>query len=185
MKVLNIFFGLAITLGFISSNAFAATLPCAVTNVTTLGNNASACINYSGNDGNGSSFITQINADFGTSGNWSQLAKSDTFGSGLTTTTGTSGTWDASSLLSQISNPFVIVLKASNHFSAYLFTSATDGTGTFNTNGVHTNGGGNSGAAGISHMSIYVTDISPVPVPAAAWLMAPVFAGFMLRRRKA
>lgn len=69
MKVLNILFGLAVTLGLISNNAFAASLPCAVTNVTTLGNNASACMNYSGNDGNGSSFITQINSDFGTSGN--------------------------------------------------------------------------------------------------------------------
>jgi hypothetical protein len=31
---------------------------------------ANACVNKSGNDGNGSTFITEINSEFGTIGSW-------------------------------------------------------------------------------------------------------------------
>lgn len=159
--------------------------PCSVSDVTafdltgTTSYSANACVNKSGNDGDGSTFITEINSEFGTTGSWKQLIKSDSPSSDLLFTSGGIGTWDASAIASQITNPFVIVLKAANAFAAYLFQIDTNGEGTFSTVGV------NDKIKDISHISLYSQEITVVPVPAAAWLIAPVFAGFMLRRRKA
>jgi hypothetical protein len=183
MKNLSVLFSLIVTIGSFSNSAFAA--PCDVTDVQAYNSNgsslvsASACVNKSGNDGNGSTFTTEINSDLGTTGEWIQLIKSDDPGSSLTVIGDGTGSWDASSIAVQITNPYVIVLKAANAFAAYLFEIDTNGVGTFSTIGV------NDKIKDISHISLYVKDISPVPVPAAAWLMAPVFAGFMLRKRKA
>ncbi|OUR64742.1 hypothetical protein A9Q79_05440 [Methylophaga sp. 42_25_T18] len=148
-----------------------------------VGGPASAiyCINQSGNDGNGIAFSANINSLFNTehsttlSGNWSQRAKKEAIGSQSI------GTWDFASLAASISNPFIIVLKATNNFAAYLFDFTTSGIGSFDTIGVTDDGKRHD----ISHISIYTTDsISHVPLPAAIWLFGPVLMGLIGIRKR-
>ena len=167
-----------------SSAAFSA--PCALTDVTTdiLGGpvNANACINSAGNDNQmgGQLFADTINSQFGTVGNWSQLATNNAVGA----LSASSGTWDFSALLASITNPFVFTVKASNEFAAYLFNVDTLGTGSFSTIGLLGNPV-NMTPQDISHYSIYTTDtMSEVPIPAAIWLFAPALMGLMGFRRK-
>lgn len=142
---------------------------------------ANACINKIGNDNqmNGQPFANTINAEFGITGNWSQLATNNAVGELEIS----SGMWDFSSLAASISNPFVLTIKSSNEFAAYLFNAATLGTGTFTTAGLEPNQNGRD--QNISHYSIYTSNISQVPVPAALWLFAPALIGLLgLRRRQ-
>jgi len=160
---------------------------CSNSDVTANGTGGPAsaiyCTNQAGNDGNGVAFSANINSLFNTehgtslSGNWSQLAKNDAIGN----LNISSGAWDFSSLAASISNPFVIVLKATNNFAAYLFDFTTDGTGTFNTVGITDD----SKQHDISHISIYTLDtISQVPVPAALWLFGSALMGLVGIRKR-
>ena len=166
-----------------SSAAFSA--PCALNDVTTdtLGGsaNANACINQAGNDNSmgGQPFANTINAEFGTTGMWSQLDTNDAVGNMEIT----SGMWDFSSLVASISNPFVFTVKGGTNFAAYLFNVDTLGTGMFDTIGLPFKK--KRKQPDISHYSIYTTDaISEVPIPAALWLFAPALLGFLGLRRK-
>ena len=169
-----------------SSAAFSA--PCAVTDVTaTISDigpvtvNANACINKVGNDNSmgGQPFANTINTEFSTIGNWSQLATNNAIGADEIS----SGDWDFSALVASISNPFVLTIKSSNEFAAYLFIADTLGKGTFTTAGLQPNKNGKD--QNISHYSIYTTDtISQVPIPAALWLFAPALLGFLGLRKK-
>jgi len=92
-------------------------------------NSANACIDHTGN--NMPNYQNSINSDFGLSLNWSYIADD-------ASTSGSSGAWDFTSYT--MSNPFVIVLKAGNNFAAYLFNQASNGTGTWNTSNLPTQG---------------------------------------------
>jgi len=148
---------------------------CLVTDVTANlvgggSEDADACLNFSGNDGNGVDFSADINTLFGTDSGliWEQTAKDESFAVGETE-------W---SFTGPLSDPFLIVLKSGNNFAAYLFENLDGiGTGTFDTVGVT--------GQGISHISLYTTGVSEVPLPAAAFLFAPALLGFMGLRRKA
>jgi len=103
----------------------------------------------------------------------------------------TSGTWAYTGGSEDLSSPFVVVLKSSLSYSAYLFNnlSSVDG-GSFIIDFL--------GAAGqdpdISHLNIYkatgdftntiLGGPDPVPLPAALWLFGPALLGFMGFRRK-
>ncbi|HEY9298621.1 MAG TPA: hypothetical protein VIQ31_20135, partial [Phormidium sp.] len=111
----------------------------------------------------------------GTGVNWSLAGKSDE-NSVLNADNGDNiGDWSLDKALS--SGTFVLSLKTSNDYSAYLFKGidfATTGLqGVFNTIGVALNGSGNAGKE-LSHASLFVADVNEPPVtsvPEPATLM--------------
>jgi len=140
-------------------------------------------------------FQNDINTVFNlnSSNIWTEASKYDkdagADGNGLTVTADegwTSGAW---SFIGELSTPFVIVIKASNAFSAYLFEnipSLTNVSGSFEVAFVK-----GENTPSLSHMTLYTTSnapsviIPPVPVPAALWLFAPALIGMLgFRRRK-
>jgi len=109
----------------------------------------------------------------------------------------TSGTWTYDLNGQVISSPFVIVLKSSTMFSAYLFKNIDDlevsATGTFLISFQKMTGNDGLITPALSHLSIYTTESdipgggifgNPVPLPAALWLFGPALLGFMGFRRK-
>ncbi len=115
---------------------------------------------------------------------WSLVTTSSNTGNAINGTWTYDGTED-------LSSPFVVVLKSSISYAAYLFNSLADvDGGSFVIKFL--NAGGKVGE--ISHLSIYKAsgDFSntildgpnPVPLPAALWLFAPALLGFMGFRRK-
>jgi len=199
--ITNLTFGALLLL---TSFAHAATFesePCATTDVTANLSDAYLCAgSFEGNDS-----ALEINNMFGQTGSsviWEEAAKleipQDTadgvlvIGENLEATAGESGSWTYTSG-DPLSSPFVIILKASSEYSAYLFKGIEDiveeDTGTFFISFL--NNGGLQPA--LSHISIYSTnsDIpgggifgNPVPLPAALWLFGPALLGFMGFRRK-
>lgn len=170
-KILSIaVLGLTVAVG--TTSVSAAPLSCQVTDVTNNpgANFANACVDHSGN--NMPNYQNDINSDFGLSLNWSYIADD------ALATAGSSGSWDFTSYT--MSNPFVIVLKAGPNFAAYLFNQASNGTGTWDTSNLPTNG---NNPIDISHLSLY-TSVGQVPVPAALWLFAPALLGLMGFRRR-
>lgn len=160
---------------------------CAQDDVIAENTSSAMCLDYSGNQ-DGADYQSSINTDFGLSNTieWDGTIHSD---DGTLSTTDT--TWTYSGTLSA---PFVIILKATNAFTAYLFDApdvANDGTyevSITNKKGI---------AHNLSHMTIYTTtselplgidiygDLIPaVPLPAALWLFGPALLGFIGFRRK-
>lgn len=156
---------------------------CQISDISAEEIDSIACLDYTGNQ-DGADYQTDINDDFGlTNITWDGVISSDD--GDLSTT---ADTWSYSGILSA---PFVIILKASNAFTAYLFDApdkADDGNyivSILNQNGI---------AHDLSHMTIYTTstgpgpgiDIfgSPVPLPAALWLFGPALLGFFGLRKK-
>lgn len=169
---------------------------CSVTNVTANGVNATACLNYSGND---TGYSSSIAADFGVSDPWILSGKSDSAGDFVNDIGGSpqGGNW---ALDGSIDGLFVVVLKAANFYAAYLFEGLTGVTGgTYDVSGVTTkvnrNGSIRAGHAGLSHLSFYEgftaftgggTNIITVAEPAALGLfgLGLVGLGFAGRRRQ-
>jgi len=181
-------------------NTFSYAAGCLVTDVTANGSNAFSCSGpNSGNDS-----AADINSIFSASNAivWEEAAKVNIpensnagdviVGDSLEATAGINGDWTytGSDILS---SPFVVVLKASEQYSAYLFKGIDLGindTGGFLINFV--NNGGHYPE--LSHITIYSTESdipgtgifgNPVPLPAALWLFGPALLGFMGFRRKA
>lgn len=166
----------ALSLPLASSPAQAAFIKgtCNVSDVTAGGVIASQCLNFDGNDSNykvGSGpqgFENYINDAFGTTGIWSLLGKSDKPGDAVTDIGEglQNGNW---SLVAPntVSSPFVVTLKASDFFAAYLFKGLTDiSSGTFSVAGITLNPE-NDQRADLSHLSVYSTDSSTaIPTPA-------------------
>lgn len=174
---------------------------CSSATVTAGGVGYTACRGaFEGNDtGAGNPLLTLLNgglfaAEAG-SGTWTQLGKSDS-GQFKADEGSTSGNW---SLLTgqKLSGTFVLSLKASTYYSAYLFTNLSDITGGFfETIGVSTNKKGM--AQGLSHASLFYLEgsapsVNPNPptnpqaVPEPMTLMgtglAAVF-GYRLKRKR-
>ncbi len=161
---------------------------CDPTDVTAEGISSAMCLDYSGNQDGGTDYSTSINTDFGLS---ETIAWDGTIYSGDGTLSTTDTTWTYSGTLSA---PFVIILKASNAFTAYLFDApdvANDGTYEVSITNK------NDKAHKLSHMTIYTTtngqapgidifgeQIPAVPLPAALWLFGPALLGFIGFRRK-
>jgi len=203
--ITNLTFGALLLL---SSFAHAATISatdgsCFITDVTvTVGSDsikAASCAGaYTIPEGEKEN-ASLINGIFGATsddeaGNWSLAGKTESFD---LNDDGTSGTWTYAIGEDQdLSSPFVIVLKASTMFSAYLFKNIDDledsAIGTFLISFQKVTGDGGSITPALSHLSIYTTDTipgggifgSPVPLPAALWLFGPALLGFMGFRRK-
>jgi len=186
------------------SSSQAGSLPlgstlCAETDVSANGKYATDCKgSYYGNDS-----VSTINdlfkAELGPLGTWELAAKvsidpdsedfnliadSGAAGTSVDGVPGKVGNWEYTGT-TPLSAPFVVVLKASTEFSAYLFTDLNDlvmgDTGGFFI-GFLNNG---TQFPDLSHMSIYSkTNTSAVPLPAALWLFGPALLGFMGFRKK-
>jgi len=182
-KVVNLIATIAL-LVFISPVSQAAS--CNLSDVTVdLGDGESAEANDCSvhADPNNNDYINDINTDFGLSAYTWEESKNDILdgsiveGIGISGETLTSGTWTFSGTLT---DPFVIVLKATDNFASYLFNGQQDATsGTFKI--IFENA--NYQLQDLSHISIYTT-VSNVPLPAALWLFAPALLGFMGLRKK-
>ena len=143
--------------------------------------NASACKNFTGND---TGFEALINNAFGLTGNtWNLLGKSDQSGDPVVAPNGVqSGNW---SLLSptSVNSPFVVTVKASTFFSAYLFQGLTGVTsGTFNVAGVTT--GNNGQHANLSHLSVFTSEPTAIPTPALLPGLIGLGLGVLRKRRQ-
>jgi hypothetical protein len=134
---------------------------CTTGDVTAGGNDAAACLNYSGNNNNynagiGAGYENYIATDFDLTGSWYYFGD---IGNGGSQT----GTWTTPST---ISNYFVIAVKAANFFAAYLFAppelSEID-SGTYDVAGATTKVGGGS-PAGLSHLSLYIGPVVPCTI---------------------
>lgn len=154
---------------------------------------ATACEGaLSGNDtGAGNPLLISLNnglfGSFVGDATWELLGKSDDANSIFTADNDkTSGTW---SILTAITSPFVISLKAGNSYSAYFFDGKTPITsGTFNTLGISVNGKGNAQA--LSHASLFVvkteTPVKETPEPATVAALGMFAIGGLgaLRQKK-
>jgi hypothetical protein len=163
---------------------------CSLNNISIGGTAATDCKGpFEGNDtGDKGTLLANLNNGLFNVGtnveDWKLAGKSDEGGNsyGFTATNDSStGNWNLGK--SSISNPltglstFVISLKTSTAYSAYLFKdidlSKTGLTGVFNTIGVALDGSGNNGKA-LSHASLFIANYKTqpprkkVPEPAAA-----------------
>ncbi|HIK15152.1 MAG TPA: PEP-CTERM sorting domain-containing protein [Leptolyngbyaceae cyanobacterium M33_DOE_097] len=167
---------------------------CANGSVTAGGLGFSDCAGtFTGNDtGSGDPLLTALMGGLfegysSAEGTWSLYGKSDDGKGNLIAGNGlTSGTWNVSEA---ITGPFVMSLKASNFYSAYLFDESFGSVtgGTFNTSGVAQKSGG--GSPGLSHGSLFVFTPNTKPstaVPEPFTILGTTVAagiGYSLKKR--
>jgi hypothetical protein len=167
---------------------------CSVTNVLLGGVAATDCEGaFSGND-TGALDTKLANGLFsdivGAGVQWTLAGKSDQANNFIQAANGsTTSAWSLKQALS--SNTFVVSLKASNSYSAYLFNNydfSQGLAGIFNTIGVSVNNNGN--AQGLSHASLYVSNKPKntprvrVPEPTALVGLGLVASGMVFTRRR-
>jgi len=182
----------------LSSFSHAATMDtCDVYDVIANGSKADVCVGQiQGNDGGNVDPSLLINNLFGAEGSdrltWSDVAYTDLGNDNKDlTATNVDGTWKYEG--EDLSPPFVIILKASDHFSAYLFKDSSlpsGAVGEFLISIIKND----ISSPTLSHMSIYSalnsdgpgngTFGNQVPLPAALWLFGPALLGFLGFRRK-
>ncbi|MGB6295338.1 MAG: PEP-CTERM sorting domain-containing protein [Rivularia sp. (in: cyanobacteria)] len=178
-----------------SSNETSSDIACDINNVSLGGIFATSCEGpFSGHDTRGGEFLSQLNDglfDIGPEATWSLFGKSD--GGDFDAGSNPTGEWSLEKALT--SNTFVISLKTSTAYSAYLFEDfdfSKEGAlqGLYNTIGVALDGSGEEGKE-LSHASIFVANQPKKPVktkvPEPAGVIGLGFvtgAMFIKRRRK-
>ncbi len=171
---------------------------CLLGTVTAGGNGYTSCAgSFSGNDtGAGSPLLTALmNGLFdgysSAEGVWSLFGKSDDQSGNVVAGSAASGSWSIGGGQS-LTGPFVVSLKGSTFYSAYLFDGDFGDVtgGNFNTLGVAQKSRG--GSPGLSHASIFVfTPNTPSTPPATAvpepftilGTMTAAGIGYQLKRR--
>ncbi len=169
-------------------------IACDISNVSLGGIFATSCEGpFSGNDtGNGNPLLTSLNNglfDVGSGTTWSQFGKSDS--GDFDAESNSTGEWSLEEALT--SNTFVISLKASTSYSAYLFDDfdfSKEGAlvGLYDTIGVAQNGQGK--AKDLSHASIFIANKptkpvkTRVPEPASIIGLGLVTGGMFVKRRR-
>lgn len=183
---------------------------CSTSDVFAGGVSASSCGNFTGNDSqvkfvdylNGKSFSelngfdANLDGDFASTvnaldGTWSLFGKSDEGGDGLKNIgeEQQTGNWEFTAALEA---PFVVVLKASSFYSAYLFDDIDSAitSGTFDVKGVTTDSSKADKFAALSHMSVYsfvprIKEVEPPTIPEPASIVGLLaVAGLGLRLKK-
>ncbi|MBW4608524.1 MAG: PEP-CTERM sorting domain-containing protein [Hassallia sp. WJT32-NPBG1] len=172
---------------------------CNVSNISLGGTAATDCQGpFEDNDtGNKSTLLDDLNNGLfansvGSNVKWTLYGKSDESNDFIQADNGSNdGKWSLKQAL--ISGTFVISLKASNAYSAYLFKdidfSKPGGLeGIFNTTGVALNNTGNAYAA-LSHASLFVPKVpsgpsTKVPEPSALMGLGLVLGGMVVARRR-
>jgi hypothetical protein len=140
---------------------------------------------FSGNIHGAPSELSYLGSVFG--GSFTYAGKSDDGGHGPFTSSPSGATNGTLTFDTPIVGNFVIGLKAANNYSYYFFNAVSSISSlTFDsTSGVATNKHGI--AQGLSHASLYVQSLQPVPEPETYALMLAGLASvvFVSRRRKA
>ena len=176
----------------------AASVMCNVSNISLGGTAATDCKGpFEGNDtGAQSTLLDDLNkglfaTNLGSNVEWTLYGKSDESNLFIQPDNGSNvGKWSLEQPLS--SGTFVISLKTSTAYSAYLFKdidfSKTGLEGIFNTIGVALEGNGNAGKA-LSHASLFVPNVlsqpsTKVPEPSALMGLGLVLGGMVVARRR-
>jgi hypothetical protein len=129
---------------------------------------------YDANDAEDAAFASAVDA---LNGEWSLFGKSDSGGDKVADIGGELQRGNFN-FTEGLDGPFVVVQKASTFYSAYLFKDLEEATssGTFDVAGITQKSNGRSGAAGLSHISVYsmkrlpvtsTPETSKIPEPAA------------------
>ncbi|PAX59696.1 PEP-CTERM sorting domain-containing protein [Brunnivagina elsteri CCALA 953] len=177
-------------------------MACSLSNISIGGTAATDCKGpFDGNDtGAGNPLLTELNKglfNVGAGVTWTQAGKSDDGGNDYgfkAKNDFSTGDWGLGK--SFVSDPvtglstFVISLKTSTAYSAYLFKdidlSKTGLTGIFNTIGVALDGSGNNGKA-LSHASLFIAkkpDQKKVPEPSIIFGLSALAAGSLAMKKK-
>lgn len=177
-------------------------IACSLSNISIGGTAATDCKGpFDGNDtGAGNPLLTELNKglfNVGAGVTWAQAGKSDDGGNDYgfkAKNDFSTGDWGlgksfVSDELTGLST-FVISLKTSTKYSAYLFKdvdlSKTGLTGLFNTIGVALDGSGNNGKA-LSHASLFIAKKPPqkkVPEPSIIFGLSALAAGSLAMKKK-
>ena len=180
------------------SGKVATSVMCNVSNISLGGTAATDCKGpFEGNDtGDKGTLLNDLDnglfaSSVGSNVKWTLDGKSDETNPFLSAANGLStGKWSLKQPLS--SGTFVISLKSSNAYSAYLFKdidfSKTGFEGIFNTIGVALDGSGKAGKA-LSHASLFVANVrsqpgTKVPEPSALMGLGLVLGGMVVARRR-
>lgn len=188
-----------------TSTTSSSNVACNVSDVKIGSTSATACKGpFSGNDtGAGNPLLTQLQNglfDLGSDVTWELAGKSDSNEKNLfgfeAQNDSNIGSWSLDKALGSGPSTFVISLKSSTYYSAYLFKdidfSKTGLEGIFNTIGVALSGNGSQGKD-LSHASIFKATYAKLPEPPKAKVPEPstsiglglVMGGmFIARRRK-
>ena len=176
----------------------AATVMCNVSNISLGGTAATDCKGpFEGNDtGNKGTLLDALDeglfkSSVGSNFTWTLAGKSDESNLSIQADKNSNiGNWSLKQPLS--SGTFVISLKSSTAYSAYLFKdidfSTTGLKGIFNTIGVALDGSGKAGKA-LSHASLFVANVrsqpsTKVPEPSALMGLGLVLGGMVVARRR-
>jgi hypothetical protein len=185
-----------------STTTTSSSTTCSLTDVFIGNTQATACKGpFEGNDtGAKGTLLDDLNKglfNLGAEATWTLAGKSDGSDNlGFEAQNGlSSGTWNLGTAFGNSSATFVISLKTSTNYSAYLFKdidfSKTGLQGIFNTIGVALNGSGTQGK-GLSHASIFVASYVKPPEPPKARVpeasttigLGIVFGSMLISRRR-
>lgn len=181
-----------------SGGSSTPTVQCNISNVSIGNVLATACSGpFAGNDtGAGKPLETKLDnglfASYVGSGDWWEVGKSDSSDNyGVEANNGSNNSWWKLGKALP-SNTFVVSLKTSTYYSAYLFKNydfSKGLTGVFNTIGVDLDGSGTKGR-GLSHLSVFALNVvtpppeKKIPEPATMMGLGVVASALLIRRRK-
>jgi len=177
-------FASVLSMGSASAAIYTSTDSCVVTDVSATADQCFGAIQESPINDSESSLNNDtfggLTGLFGYT-DWDFLAKQDMpsglsgtdIGLSVTQTGSNNGSWSVNTDELDLFARVVLILKAGNTFSSYLYEPGSNAgdSGSWATTAL--------GDKNLSHLSFYTSGMSPVPVPAAFWLFGTALIGFI------